>query len=85
VTGLEGAAAYNTGNYCCSGKAIRTTYSECAFVALDIQPEMRMLHIVICGVPFVSEMFLILRRIGRHMIKNVRWSSCNVPVIRARF
>ena len=48
MTGLEGAAAYNTGNYCCSGKAIRTTYSECAFVALDIKPEMRMLHIVIC-------------------------------------
>jgi len=60
------------------------TYSECVYV-LGIQQEMRMLHIVICGVPFVSEMFLILRRIGRHMIKNVRWSSCNVPVIRARF
>jgi hypothetical protein len=32
-----------------SGKAISITYSERAFVALVIQHEMRMRHIVICG------------------------------------
>jgi len=34
---------------CCSGKAISTTYSECAFVELGFQHVMSMRHIVICG------------------------------------
>jgi hypothetical protein len=36
-------------NHCWSGEAISITYSECAFLALGIQPAMRMRHIVICG------------------------------------
>jgi hypothetical protein len=33
-------------NHCCSG-----TYYECSFVALNIQHEMRMRYIAICGQP----------------------------------
>ena len=36
-------------NHCCSAKAKRITYSECVFVALGIQREMRMRHIINCG------------------------------------
>jgi len=36
-------------NYFCSGKAIIITYSECVFVAIVSKHEMRMPHIVGCG------------------------------------
>ena len=36
-------------NHCCSGKAIKITYSECVFVTLGIQHAKRMRHFIICG------------------------------------
>jgi len=42
-------------NHCCSGKAMNVTYSECLFVALDIQLAMRMGSIVICGLSGCAE------------------------------
>ena len=33
-------------DHCCSGMVINIAYCECVFVALGIQHEMRMLHIV---------------------------------------
>jgi len=37
-------------NRCCSGKAISITYSECVSITLSIKDEMRVRHIVVCGV-----------------------------------
>jgi len=37
-------------NHCCSGKSISTTYSECVFAAVGKQREMRVRHVVTCGV-----------------------------------
>jgi len=33
----------------------------------------------------MSEMFIILKRTGRHVRKNVLWSSCEVPLLLAEF
>jgi len=41
-------------NHCCSGKAMRITYSDCVFVALVIQHAMHMRHIAICGLQAVQ-------------------------------
>jgi hypothetical protein len=46
--------------HCCSGTAIINTYSECVFVVLVIQHAMRMLHIVICGLPRRKIIFYII-------------------------
>jgi hypothetical protein len=38
-------------NHFCYGKAVYITYHDCVSVALVIQHEMRMSHIVICDLP----------------------------------
>ena len=47
-------------NHCCSGKAMSITQPECVFVALGIQNEMRMYHIVVCGLPCSTIFFHII-------------------------
>jgi hypothetical protein len=47
-------------NNCCSGKAIIIIYSECVFVALEIQHAMHMCHIVICDLPGSTLFFHII-------------------------
>jgi hypothetical protein len=41
-------------------KTISITYSECVFIALDIQHAMRVRHIVICGMPVSTVFFCII-------------------------
>jgi hypothetical protein len=47
-------------NHCCSEKAISIKYYECVFVALGIQYEMRMCHIVICSLSGSKIFFYII-------------------------
>ena len=47
-------------NHSCCGKATIITYSECVSVAYVIQHEMRMRHIVICGLSGCTKLFYII-------------------------
>ena len=47
-------------NHCCSGKAMSIIHSECVFVALFIQHEMRKRHIDVCGLSGPTKVFHII-------------------------
>ena len=65
-------------NHCCSGKAIRITYSECAFLTLRIQHAMCMRHIVICGLPRSTEFFDIISRKVQFYLKKKQLLNAKV-------
>jgi len=62
-------------SHCCSGKAISVKYSERVFVALGIQYDMRMRHIVICGRPAL-QYFLTLSHKRQDFGKKVLSIKC---------
>jgi len=46
--------------YCCRGKAVSVTYSQCVSVALVIQHAKRMLHIASCSLSGSTTFFHII-------------------------
>ena len=44
-------------NHCCCGKAVSISYSECVFVDLGFRHSMRIRHIVICDLPWLTNFF----------------------------
>ena len=47
-------------NHCCSGKAIIITQSECVFIALGAQREMRTRFVFMCGLSGFTLFFHII-------------------------
>ena len=58
-------------NHCCSGKEIIIIYPESVFVALVIQHEKHMHHIVICCLPGCSVILNIISKMAGFLKKNV--------------
>jgi hypothetical protein len=50
----------NSRKFCCSGKAVGITYSECVFVALGVQHATRMRRIIFISVTSLVVTFFIL-------------------------
>ena len=61
-------------NHCCSGKEIIIMYPECVFVALVIQPEKLMHHIVICGLPGCTIFLDIISKMAGFSKKKCYWT-----------
>jgi hypothetical protein len=54
-----------TCNLYCSGKAISITHPDYVFVALGIQRDMRMHHIVICGLKVKAKVKFNLEKVTK--------------------
>jgi len=66
-------------SHCCSGKAISVKYSERVFVALGIQHEMSMRHIVICGRPALQHFSTLSHKrhdFGEKKLSNIKCVFC---------
>jgi hypothetical protein len=58
-------------NHCCSGKVISIIYSECVFLSLYTQREMRLRHIVICGLTRSTRFFDIIPQMAGFFKKKI--------------
>jgi hypothetical protein len=72
-------------NHCHSGKAIRITYSECAFVALGIQPAMRMCIVSSVACPSVQTFSLLSLKRQNFRKKKVIGRKTRVLIFSATF
>jgi hypothetical protein len=66
-------------NHCCREKAIRITYSERLFVALDIQHAMRMRHTDVCGCPALPHFSTLYHK--RHDLKKKYFGEHKICVL----
>ena len=62
-------------NYCCSGKALSITHSECVFVALG-NHAMSMRPIVICGLHGCTIFFHIISLMAKFSKKVIEHKMC---------
>ena len=64
---------------------IRITYSECVFVALGTQRQMRMPHILICGLPRCTTVFYIISYKRQHFREEVCEYDMCILIFSANF